>query len=192
NGTNGSNEGEEVFRTWSRKWPKYIAGTEAEKARFDRTTAEKWKAFSKSPPDRIGAGTIFWLADKAAPEWRDKYDASQKGTNRGGTPGFSIQSDDNEQTKTPPPDPLAELIPPDTWAAIKDPSKEDRGTRFWSIMLVLKSLGFTIDSTFALFERHPKGIAANYRGGLRHKVKMIWDQLKINDPKPTNIADIRL
>src|SRR5262249_23221646 len=57
------------------KWPKYLAGTEAEKARFDRTTAEKWKAFSKYRPTKIGAGTIFWLADKAAPGWREEYEA---------------------------------------------------------------------------------------------------------------------
>jgi hypothetical protein len=36
---------------------------------------EKWNAFSRSPPERIGAGTIFWLADKASPEWQEKYEA---------------------------------------------------------------------------------------------------------------------
>src|SRR5262249_52954187 len=88
NGTSGSEEGKAIFLTWSRKWPKYIAGTETEKAQFDRNTISKWNAFSKSPPKDIGAGTIFYLADKAAPEWREKYDASQKRTNGGGTPGF--------------------------------------------------------------------------------------------------------
>jgi AAA domain-containing protein/primase-like protein len=87
-GTGGTKEGEAVFLTWSRKWPKYIAGTEAEKARFDRTTAERWAAFSKCPPDKIGAGTIFFLADKASPGWREEYDAER------------AQSEQNEARET--------------------------------------------------------------------------------------------
>jgi hypothetical protein len=76
-GTNGSAEGGAVFLTWSRTWPKYIAATKAEKAHFDRNTAERWKAFSKCPPTKIGVGTIFWLADQISPGWREEYEDHQ-------------------------------------------------------------------------------------------------------------------
>src|SRR5262249_4681368 len=86
-GTGGSKEGEAVFLTWSRKWPKYIAGTEAEKARFDRNTAERWEAFRKCPPKKIRVGTIFWLADQASPGWRQEYDDARKGNDQGESGG---------------------------------------------------------------------------------------------------------
>src|SRR5262249_34267229 len=41
-------------------------------------TAERWNHFFYSSPDRIGAGTIFYLADKASPNWRKKYDDALK------------------------------------------------------------------------------------------------------------------
>src|SRR5262249_38495066 len=72
--TSGSKEGFAAFLPWSRKWPKYIAGTEAERARFDRNTVNKWNALFTSPPKDLGAGTIFFLADKAAPGWREEYE----------------------------------------------------------------------------------------------------------------------
>src|SRR5262249_54962601 len=52
-----------------------IEGTEEEKKHFDRNTMNKWNAFFKSPPTQLGAGTIFFLADKASPGWREKYEA---------------------------------------------------------------------------------------------------------------------
>src|SRR5262249_44275603 len=86
-GTGGSKEGEAVFLTWSRKWPKYIAGTEAEKARLDRNTAERRKAFRKCPPKKVRVGTIFWLADQASPGWRQEYDDARKGNDQGESGG---------------------------------------------------------------------------------------------------------
>src|SRR5262249_41479449 len=74
NGTSGSKEGFYALLPWSRKWPKYIAGTEEEKKRFDRNTVNKWNALFTSPPKDLGAGTIFFLADKAAPGWREEYE----------------------------------------------------------------------------------------------------------------------
>src|SRR5262245_7813806 len=104
NGTSGSKEGFfTAFLPWSRKWPKYIAGTEAEKAQFDRNTAERWEAFSKCPPDKIGAGTIFWLADKAAPRWREEYDARKDDGQGGGDAG-------QQGGPTPQPTALPKLI----------------------------------------------------------------------------------
>jgi predicted P-loop ATPase len=60
--TSGSAEGFAVWDAWSKKSPKYDACN----------TAQKWAAFFKSPPTKIGAGTIFHLADQASPNWRNK------------------------------------------------------------------------------------------------------------------------
>ena len=60
--TDGSAEGFAVWDTWSKKSPKYNA----------HNTAQKWAAFFRSPPTKIGAGTIFHLADQASPNWRNK------------------------------------------------------------------------------------------------------------------------
>jgi hypothetical protein len=71
--TGGSAEGFAAFDAWSKKSPKYMA----------RTTAEKWAAFFKCPPNQIGVGTIFYLADEASPDWRDEYNARQGGPQPG-------------------------------------------------------------------------------------------------------------
>jgi hypothetical protein len=63
--TGGSAEGFAAFDAWSKKSPKYNA----------RTTAEKWATLFKSPPTHIGAGTIFYLADDASPDWREEHEA---------------------------------------------------------------------------------------------------------------------
>jgi hypothetical protein len=59
--TGGSDAGFQAFDDWSRKWP---SGYDAE------YTRQRWEAFQRSPPNRIGAGTIFFLAEQAAPGWR--------------------------------------------------------------------------------------------------------------------------
>src|SRR5262249_29897555 len=71
----------------------------------------------------------------------------------------------------------------------QDPGK--RGTRFWNIMIVLKERGFTIDGIVALFERYPDGIAAKYRGRLRHQVETVWAKLDKNgsQPVPEHVFD---
>jgi Bifunctional DNA primase/polymerase, N-terminal/Primase C terminal 2 (PriCT-2) len=55
--TGGSEEGFEIADRWCAKWEGYDA----------RNTRQRWEAISRSPPDRIGAGTIFNLADRASP-----------------------------------------------------------------------------------------------------------------------------
>src|SRR5262249_3358448 len=67
--TGGSAEGFTLVDAWSAKSPKYNA----------RTTAEKWAVLFKSPPTQVGAGTIFYMADQAAPNWRRDYEASKYG-----------------------------------------------------------------------------------------------------------------
>jgi Bifunctional DNA primase/polymerase, N-terminal/Primase C terminal 2 (PriCT-2) len=58
--TRGSEEGFEIADRWCAKWKGYDA----------KNTRQRWEAISKSPPNRIGAGKIFYLADKASPGWR--------------------------------------------------------------------------------------------------------------------------
>lgn len=58
--TGGSDEGFALFDKWSQKWPGYNA----------EHTAARWEALRRSPPTKIGAGTIFHLANEAAPGWR--------------------------------------------------------------------------------------------------------------------------
>jgi Bifunctional DNA primase/polymerase, N-terminal/Primase C terminal 2 (PriCT-2) len=58
-------KGYALFDTFSQKSKKYDA----------RNTLKKWEGYFSSPPDSIGAGTIFYLADQADPGWRWCYDA---------------------------------------------------------------------------------------------------------------------
>jgi putative DNA primase/helicase len=54
----------EAFDRWSQKSIKYNAGT----------TQNRWRGYFRSPPTIIGAGTIFYLAEKASPGWRKTYE----------------------------------------------------------------------------------------------------------------------
>src|SRR5262249_50448247 len=110
--TKGSPEGFAVFLAWSRTSPKYVAATEEEKARRDRYTAARWKAYSTSPPGRIGAPTIFYLANLASPGWQEEHEAqeaSEEGAQQqtGATlPTLAINTSDPTATAKK----LAELI----------------------------------------------------------------------------------
>jgi hypothetical protein len=58
--TCGSAEGLKLFDAWSqRSKSKYKAAV----------TLEKWKALDGCPPNEIGAGTVFFLADAAVPDY---------------------------------------------------------------------------------------------------------------------------
>ena len=59
--TGGSAAGFAAFESYSQKSKKYDAGE----------TLRKWEQLAKSPPDKIGAGTILHMADEASPIWRD-------------------------------------------------------------------------------------------------------------------------
>jgi hypothetical protein len=64
--TGGSEAG---FQAW--------AGWCAKSLKFGHLTAERrkqWKEYFKYPPNRIGAGTIFYHADQAQPGWSEQYD----------------------------------------------------------------------------------------------------------------------
>jgi hypothetical protein len=60
--TKGSKAGFAAFDQFSQKSRKY-----------DRAnTRDKWRELRKYPPDRIGAGTLFYLASEADPSWRER------------------------------------------------------------------------------------------------------------------------
>ena len=71
--TGGSEEGFAAFDAWSQKSGKYNA----------KTTRQRWEGFSRSPPDRIGFGTLWWLAMEADPDWLRRYDAELMAKLRG-------------------------------------------------------------------------------------------------------------
>jgi hypothetical protein len=60
----GSAEGFAAFDAWARKSKKYHGGT-----------VERWRHYFKSPPSKLGAGSIIYWANKASPGWREAYDA---------------------------------------------------------------------------------------------------------------------
>jgi Primase C terminal 2 (PriCT-2)/Bifunctional DNA primase/polymerase, N-terminal/Family of unknown function (DUF5906) len=66
--TGGSEEGFKIADRWCAKWKGYDA----------KDTRQRWEAISKSPPNRIGAGTIFHLAGKASPGWRATLKSAQR------------------------------------------------------------------------------------------------------------------
>jgi putative DNA primase/helicase len=57
--TGGSAEGFAIFDEWSQKSAKYD----------ESNTKEAWDQITRSPPTRIGAGTIFYHANTADPNW---------------------------------------------------------------------------------------------------------------------------
>jgi Protein of unknown function (DUF3631)/Primase C terminal 2 (PriCT-2) len=63
-----SGQGFDAFDAWSRKSSKYDA----------ETTKARWEHYATSPPQRIGAGTIFHLANEADARWRNRHAATEK------------------------------------------------------------------------------------------------------------------
>jgi hypothetical protein len=58
----GSDEGHKLFHAFSRRSRKYNMAR----------TAAKWNAFHHCPPHSITAGTLFYLAEQAVPEWQER------------------------------------------------------------------------------------------------------------------------
>jgi hypothetical protein len=61
--TDGNEAGRKLWHAYSKKSKKY---DEAE-------TDERWDHYFTSPPNELGAGTLFFLADKDSPGWRKEY-----------------------------------------------------------------------------------------------------------------------
>ena len=70
--TAGSDEGGETFATWSAK----------SKKNDPATTNARWEHYRTSPPDRIGYGTLVYLAQKVQPDW--EYTTTEGSTDTGG------------------------------------------------------------------------------------------------------------
>src|SRR5262249_45522300 len=62
--TGGSEDGLDIFDRWSQRSAKYNA----------LTTRARWEHYFRSPPERIGIGSLIHLATKSAPDWRDRLD----------------------------------------------------------------------------------------------------------------------
>ena len=61
--TSGSAAGMELWHAWSKKSKKYDAAE----------TDDRWQRYAASPPTELGAGTIFFNADRDTPEWRADF-----------------------------------------------------------------------------------------------------------------------
>jgi putative DNA primase/helicase len=78
NATGGVEAGFAAFDLWSKKSSKYSDTAES-------NPRERWNNYFNSPPKKIGAGTIFKLANEASPGWLAKYEAQKNATK-----GFSL------------------------------------------------------------------------------------------------------
>jgi putative DNA primase/helicase len=58
--TGGGDAGKELFEHWSARSKKYE----------EATTKARWEHWKRSPPTKIGAGTLFYLARQEDPDWR--------------------------------------------------------------------------------------------------------------------------
>ena len=60
--TSGGNIGAAIFGQWSAKAEKNVAAI----------TAKRWRGFSRSPPNRIGYGTLQWHASQVSANWEEE------------------------------------------------------------------------------------------------------------------------
>ncbi len=67
NDSGGSDAGLEAFDTLSQKSKKYDADE----------TLRRWQHYFRSPPTKIGFGTLHHMADKASPGWRTRFEAEE-------------------------------------------------------------------------------------------------------------------
>jgi primase-like protein len=64
--TGGSDKGLEIFHDYSKK---------SKQGRYNtRNTDARWESYHRSPPTKIGAGSLFHLAYNVDKHWRDEYD----------------------------------------------------------------------------------------------------------------------
>lgn len=62
--TGGDDDGFLLFDAWSQRSLKYNVAY----------TRKTWAGFQRSPPNRIGAGTVFYFASKHSPGWDERLD----------------------------------------------------------------------------------------------------------------------
>ena len=85
--TRGSDDGLAAFTAWSSKSKKHNADA----------TIERWQHFASSPPTEVGAGTLFYEAKTADPDWRARAvaamgfpDVTDKGGVRASVPNTMV------------------------------------------------------------------------------------------------------
>lgn len=64
--TGGRPAGFAAWNAWASGHPSYDA----------KATVERWRHFTASPPQKIGAGTLFHMARQARPDWRKPTEAA--------------------------------------------------------------------------------------------------------------------
>jgi phage/plasmid primase-like uncharacterized protein len=79
-------------------------------------------------------------------------------------------------------DPREADIPADTMQVIRGegPPVEKPALAFWSVVVVLRQMGFTVDGVVALLERYPNGIAKKFRGRLRQATAYAYAKVKVD------------
>jgi hypothetical protein len=96
--TGGSQDGFRLFDEWSKKSAKYDADE----------TEGKWENYDHSPPERLGAGTLFYAAKQAdlnfekpsARERRERREAELAAFDARQPPGVSSYNEDDHDTST--------------------------------------------------------------------------------------------
>lgn len=86
NATKGAEFGRGIYDGWKQKYSRYEA-TEAD---------AKWRSFRRRPLRHIGAGTIFYLADRAAPGWREAYNAERERASAEALAEMEATADNND------------------------------------------------------------------------------------------------
>jgi hypothetical protein len=84
--SNGSAEGAALFDNWRKGAPDYNADT----------VKKKWEGFH---PTQIGFGTLGFYADKAAPGWREEFEAAKSNSEQApGLAAFHLPPEDGNQS----------------------------------------------------------------------------------------------
>ena len=134
----GSDIGRAAFHEWSMKSGKY------NKAK----TNTAWRGYCKSPPTRIGMGTLVYLANQADPTWRARYKAERL-----------AKDSPAEETFNNLPADLKKMI------AALPYQNEDQSKTAGSAIFKLFQRNWSNEAIKALFEVHPNGIGARYAEG---------------------------
>ena len=85
-------EGYAAWLNWSAKHPSFN----------EQACHERWMHFGKSPPNNIGAGTLFHLAKQASPGWCKPSSIPAPGSQKFGVPNMGVLTESNHPPPTLP------------------------------------------------------------------------------------------
>ena len=114
--TDGSEEGRLAFHAWSAKARKY---DQAE-------TEKRWQHYFRSPPARLGFGSLVYRAREADPEWRYENPASTALTESVGKFVAQLLAEGEEDGDGDGDGDAGDIEPVDLWARF-DPPPLPRG-----------------------------------------------------------------